>query len=288
MKRSARFCWSLVLVLAFGFPLYTQAQDSTPAPNILQIYREEVKPGHGPAHAKTEAGWPRAFAKAKSTTYYTAMTSLTGPTEAWFITGFESLEAWEKNTQAERENAALQTELDRLSTEDGGHLNMGRSIVARYRPELSHRPGVNIAKMRYLSITIVRVRPGRNEDFTAARAILKAAHEKAGVKDNHSVFQVMSGMPNGTFLVITPMKSLAEVDAFPQIHNEAYRNAIGDDGRKKLSELATSGTLNSETIYFAFTPGMSYVSPEWIAADPGFWKPKPMKAAPAKPAASGN
>jgi len=271
--------------------MYTQAQDSTPAPNILQIFREDVKPGHGPAHVKTEVGWPRAFAKAKSTTYYTAMVSLTGPTEAWYVTGYDSLAAWEKNTESERANAVLQAELDRLSTEDGAHINAGRGIVARYRADLSHRPGVNIATMRYISLTIVRVRPGRSEDFEAARAILKAAHEKAGVKDNHSVFQVMSGMPNGTFFVITPMKSLAEVDATPEVHGGAYRDAIGDDGRKKLSELATSGTISSETIYFAFSPEMSYPSPTYLAADPGFWKPKPMKAPPAppaKPAASGN
>lgn len=280
MKNCVRFTLAVGSLLAVGLPAYAQ---STPAPNILQIFREEVKVGHGAAHAKTEAGWPRAFTKANWPTHYVALTTVTGPSEAWFITGFESLAAWEKDTQATEATPALQAELDRLSAEDAQHINNGRTIVARYRADLSHRPGVNLPAMRYFSVTTVRVRPGRNADFEASRKISVEAHKAAGVMDNHSVFQVMSGMPIGTFLIITPMKSMAEIDAGPQVHGQTYQDAVGDEGRKKLSELATSGTISAETTYFRVSPGMSYPSPEYVAADPGFWKPKPVRmAAPAK------
>jgi hypothetical protein len=279
-----RHCTTVVLaglLLALVLPAIAQAQAPTPAPNIIQIYREELKPGHGPAHAKTEAGWPRAFAKANWPTHYIAITSMTGPNEAWFIAPFDSLSAWEKDINETAKNAALQAELDRLSEEDGQHLAGYRGIVARYRADLSHRPGVSIPTMRYFSITIVRIRPGHNPDFEGARKIIKEAHEKAGVKDNHSVYQVMSGMPNGTFFIITPMKSLAEVDAGPQVHGQAYQDAIGEAGRQKMRELAASGTISSDTNYYAITPGISYPSKEYIDADPAFWKPKaPAKASP--------
>ena len=36
---------------------------------------------------------------------------------------------------------------------------------------------------------------------------------------------------------------------------------------------------NSESILFAINPQMSYVPKEWIAADPAFWEPKPVKPA---------
>ncbi len=282
MKNYVRVSFAVGLLLALGLPAYAQAQASTPPPNILQITREEVKFGHGPAHAKTEAGWPRAWAKANWPNHWTALVSVTGPSEAWYVAGWESLAAWERDTQAVAANSALQAENDRLSAEDAQHLNSGRSIVARYRADLSHRPGANIPTMRVFSITMVRIRPGHNEDFEAARKISKDAHEKAGVQDNHSVFQVISGMPAGTFLIITPMKSLADADAGPQIHGQAYQDAVGDEGRKKLGELASSGTITSETNYFRFSPEMSYPSKEYIEADPGFWKPKPAKMAMAK------
>lgn len=282
MRRHCTMIALAALLLALALPVVAQAQSNTPPPNIIQIAREELKPGHGPSHAKTEAGWPRAFGKANWPTHYIAVTSLTGPNEAWFITGYESLAAWEKDSADISKNGALQAELDRLSEEDGQHLAGFRSVVARYRADLSHRPGVSMPTMRFFSITIVRIRPGRNADFEDARKIIKAAHEKAGVNDNHSVFQVMSGMPNGTFLVITPMKSLAELDAGPQVHGQAYQDAIGDAGRAKMRELAASGTMSSDTNYYAFSPALSYPSKEYTDADPAYWKPKaPAKAAPA-------
>ncbi len=89
-------------------------------------------------------------------------------------------------------------------------------------------------------------------------------------------------MPNGTYLSFQPIKTLAEVDAFSQTHGKAYQEATGDAGRQKLRELASAGTLSSETSIFAFSPKMSYVSKETASADPDFWTPKAVaKAAPA-------
>jgi uncharacterized protein involved in type VI secretion and phage assembly len=86
-------------------------------------------------------------------------------------------------------------------------------------------------------------------------------------------------MPRPTYLMFQPLKSLAEVDAFPQTHGQAYRDAIGDAGRKKLAELFASGIVSAETNIFAFNPKMSYVANETAAADPDFWTPKPKPAA---------
>jgi hypothetical protein len=253
------------------------AQEQAPPgpPKVLQIIREDVKPGKDAAHAKVEAGWPRAFASAKSPTHYIAMVAITGPSEAWFVVGFDSLAAWEKDRQNNDNSAALTAELGQLGEKDGELLTGVRTIIAVYREELSYRPtGINIGLMRYFYVTTFRVRPGHDNDFVEANKIVRAAHEKADVPEHWAVFQVISGMPAGTYLSIQPLKSLAEVDAFPQTHGKAYREATGDDGRKKLSELASAGSLSSETNIFAFSPKMSYVSRETASADPDFWKPK--------------
>jgi hypothetical protein len=63
--------------------------------------------------------------------------------------------------------------------------------------------------------------------------------------------------------------------------------AMGEDGMKKLEELSAASIESSETNLFAFNPKMSYVSDDWVKADPDFWKPKPAAApaaAPKKPA----
>ena len=62
MRRSILGCCGGVLSLLFAGSLAAQTMGPPP---YLQIFREEVKVGHGPAHVQTEAGWPRAFRAAK-------------------------------------------------------------------------------------------------------------------------------------------------------------------------------------------------------------------------------
>ncbi len=279
MKKYLSTVLAVFLMLSVAAPAL--AQEGSP-PKVIQIYREEVKPGKGAAHEKVEMGWPRAFAKAHSTTHYLAMTSVSGPTEAWFISGFDSLAAWEKDTQNNDSNPALSAELQQLSAQDGELLSNVRSVVANYRADMSYRAnGINIGEMRYFYITTMRVRPGSS--YSDINKILLAAHEKANLSERWAVFQVAYGMPSGTFLIIQPLKSLAEVDAFPQMHGETYQAAIGEDGAKKLRELTNAAVISVETNIFAFNPKMSYPSKETVAVDPAFWAPKP-KAPAAKPA----
>jgi len=276
----------LFVCLLFTDAAVTYAQNPPNAgpPPILQIYREEVKPGKTAAHEKVEAGWPRAFASVNSPTHYIAMTSVTGPNEAWFVSGFPSLAAWEQDQKNNDSNATLRAELSRLSQQDGELLNSVRSIAAAYRSELSYRPGINLATMRYFLVNTIRVRPGFENDFVEAWKMIVAAHEKANMNEHWAMYQVTAGAPAGTFLYFGALKSLSEVDSSPAMHGaDSYQNALGDEGRKRLREMTRAGTLNSETNYFAFSPAMSYVSKETFAADPRFWTPKPA-AATKKPA----
>jgi hypothetical protein len=79
--------------------------------------------------------------------------------------------------------------------------------------------------------------------------------------------------PGGAqYIVITPMKSMAEIDtAFSNLPK--FTAAMGVDGMKKLNELSASAIEESATNLFAFSPKKSYVEEDWIKEDPGFWKP---------------
>jgi len=276
VKKSVFLSVAACLFVSATSIVLAQEQAPSSPPKVIQIFREEVKPGKGAAHEKIEAGWPSAFASVKSPTHYIAMVSVTGPSEAWFVSGFDSLAAWEKDRLDNEKNAALTAQLDQLGEKDGEVLSGVRSIVARYREDLSYRPGgVNIGQMRYFYVTTFRIRPGHENDYTEANKIVRAAHEKANVPEHWAVFQIISGMPSGTYLSFQPLKSLAEVDAFPETHGKAYQEATGEEGQRKLRELANAGTLSSETSIFLFNPKMSYVSQEVASADPDFWTAKP-------------
>ncbi len=251
------------------------AQEKTGPPKVLVIGREVVKPGQGSAHEKWEAGYPAAFAKAKWPTHYLAMTALTGENRVLFLAGYDSIADWEKDFKAQEKNEAFTASMDALNSKDGGFLSEARTAVALYQPDLSYHPPASIAKMRYFLIVSVHVKPGHNEHFEDVRKMVRAAHEKANATDGYAVYHITAGSDGSVYLLIVPMKSLAELDDFPNVHGKAYQDAVGDEGRRKIQELAREGQESSTTAIFAFSPKMSYVTKETIDADPDYWAPKP-------------
>jgi hypothetical protein len=248
-----------------------------PPPKVLQIFREIVKPGHAAGHAKTEAGWPAAFDKAAWPTHYFALTSVSGPSEAWYITPWDSFAAYEKDGAAVEADAALQAELDRLSAADGEHLSNTSSIFAVYREGLSYGAPVNIAEMRYLQVVTFRVKQGRGREFAAARKLVQAEHEKQKMVEHWAMYQVVSGMPAGTYLMFLPLKSMADLDAAATMHGAAYEAAMGEETQQKISDLMNESVDSSSSVVLRFSPKMSYPPKAWAAADP-FWAPTAPKA----------
>jgi hypothetical protein len=281
MKRISLY--STLLVSLAAFPLRAAESPGPPGPpKVLQIFREEVKVGKAPAHVKVEKGFVAAFARANWPTHYLAMTTITGPTEAWFLTGYPSFAAWEKDRDDTDKNTALTADLDRLVEKDGELLTNGRSLVAFLREDLSAGGPVDIAKMRYFRLLTFRLRPGHESDFQDATKIVRSAYEKAKIEWPRAVYQISGGMPGPTFMIFFPMKSMSEIDALIA-RAGTIREAEGPENEKAFAKLASDGYTTVESNIFAFSPAMSYPSKEFIARDPEFWTPK-QAAKPAAPA----
>lgn len=287
MKKTAASVLGLCMFAA-ALPALAQKNDGArPAPKVIQIWREVVKPGRGPAHEANEAAWAKTYRSSKTPPRYIAMTTIAGPTEAWFVGGHESFDAIEKQMKAEEGDAALTAQTNRLSATDGEMLENVRVIIARFRDDLSHRPSLNIGDYRYMHVITVRVRPGTQGKFTELRKIIKAAHEKNAMTDYFSVFEVQSGMAAPTYLVFIPMKSLKEMDETGPLHTSAaYVEAVGgEEGQKKMAEISNTAILNTESMVFRFNPKMSVPMPEYAIGNEEFWNPKPAST---KAKAAGN
>jgi hypothetical protein len=283
MRMSVR-TW-LIALLAAGAALPALAQGSQPAddstPAFLQIFREEVKPGKGGSHEANETAWAAAYASNKMQNGWLGVVSITGANEAWFFTGIASWEEWEKNIKAEDANTALSAEVKKLSAQDGELLNRVTGIIARFRPNLSYQPKVNLAEMRYLRVGMSRVKPGHGSEYVDSWKQVIDAHEKAKMDEHWAIYQVVSGMPDGTYLYLQAFKSLADIDKNAPMHEaDTYKNAVGEEGRFRQQETNQAALEWSQDLVFAFNPKMSYVPKSWADADPAFWTPK--AAAPAK------
>jgi len=283
---------SLLLVVASLFvsclsQAIAQTPDEMGPPRVLLIVREEIKPGMMPAHNRHSAGYSGIFGKLKTPNHRIAMIPVAGnENEVLYVTAGESfadLEMITKETDRKMagRNGTMGAELARLDKEAPDLHSGMRDMLAVYRPELSFKPGVDIAQMRYFAITTVRVRPGQDDNYSEyVKTLLNAAREKAKAETHVAAYQVIAGMPGTTYMFFRSMKSLAEYDLRigPRV-----REAMTDDQKKKADKMAGESVIVSETSIYAFNPSMSYLPKEFTARDSSFWNPAPEAVAKPKP-----
>lgn len=266
------------------------AQNPGPPP-VLQIVREDIRPGMMGPHSKEANTTVRIWAKAKSTHHRLALVPVAGnENEVTYLWPFESMAAFGKaQDDLDRIGETFKADFDRNRHSGEDYHSAQRDMLARLRPDLSYNGPVDIAHCRFMRVETIRVRPGHAAEFEEGRKIMKAAHEKAKVDENMAVYQVMGGAQSGTYIVLIPWKSLAEADGVqPPPHGKAYQDALGDGGAKKMASLASDSIAFNDVNIYAFNPELSYVVKEWVDADPGYWTQKPVsmpaarKKAPAK------
>lgn len=271
-------CASFIVLVLLASTLAV-AQEMSHPPKVLEIIREEVKTGKTAAHDKHEAAWLHAMLANHYNSYGLTISSVTGPSEEWFLIGHDSFADWEKGGEAMMKNAALRDIMTSYGEKDADYISESSTLLARYRPELSYKPDFNVGEYKYFSVAIVRARMG--SDGAEPFKILNAAREKASLDEHHVVFQVSSGMPAGTYLSFTPVKSMA---AWDEPSNEAYQAALKE---AKFSEAVGKDIMNVNFRLFAFNPELSHVPADVTKADPEFWHPKAemTKAKSSQPAA---
>jgi hypothetical protein len=158
---------------------------------------------------------------------------------------------------------------------DADYISASRTQIALFREDLSYNTVIKLGEMRYFQVRTVRVRPGHDGEYAELRKLINGARQSANSPVHSAVFQVIAGAPNGTYLVFNPLKSLADADP---VGSPAVMEALGSDGQAKLSDLANKAIAFSEDTIYQFSPKMSNPSPQTVADDPGFWKPKPAAA----------
>jgi len=277
MNRTTGFA---VLTLACGAPAVALAQGQglpTSQPSFVTIVREQVKVGRAAEHARIEAGWPAAYGRANSPDYYLAMTSMTGQPEAWYIIPSASHAAY---AETMRRDATMSEELDRLSRADAEVLDGFRRIQAVARPDLSMGAYPDLSKQRFWEISIVRVRPGHEQEFDAAAKAYGTAAQRSAPNSQFRIYSVIAGMLTPTYIIFSSVVNYGDFDQMFADGMKTMQNANAAE-QAALQKFSTDGTLSWETNRFRLDPKQSYVSREVRASDAAFWGPMPTAARPA-------
>ena len=262
------------LIIALAPPAMAQspmpAGPSSPPP-IIQRTREIVKVGRGDAHEANEHAWAAAYAKAKFPYYGIAMTAMTGSNDAWFMFGWPSFKAMDDANIASSKDKELMTSVSGFALKDAEDISDAVSSFWMLRPELSYRDTVEWSKMHAYEMITVRARPGHNDDVKKIAEKIRATHMAAHTSAHWAMYQGGMGVPDGTFLVIIPHKTVADLDVGMR-EDAAFGKALGDVGAKELDKLSNDGVMSLQTDLFAVSAKMSYVSDDWRASDADFWK----------------
>ena len=266
----------LLLGFVSGAALTASAQDKSiiSSPKVLLITREFTKPGKdGSPHQKTEGAFVHAMSQYKATDHYYAVTSLSGPSRALFLSSYPSFAALEAERKSVDSNAPLAAALDSANIADGDLLSSTESSLWVQREDLSLNPGFRVGS-RIEEITQFRIKPGHFKEWEDLVKLVLDGYKK-GIPDAHwGAYEEAYGSPGGGFLIIVTMKSAAEIDA-NFAAGKKFEEAMGEDGMKKMALLEASCVESEQTNLFRIDPKMSYPTDEMVQADPSFWKAKP-------------
>ncbi len=164
-----------------------------------------------------------------------------------------------------------------FSTNGGGPpqadelLPASKALIAVYRPGLSYRADQGVQsfpKARYFDIAIYRIRLGTEADFGKFLKLKGFGQDSINLDKPEIAYQVGSGAPAGTYIVLTPLPSLRVLDDVRAI-TPAYAQADLDTARKIASDLQ----LTREHLWFRVDPNLSFVSDQFAADDSSFWHP---------------
>lgn len=268
----------LGLSLAVAGSMLTAAQETSSKFKVLQIVREETKPGKGgAAHDKTESAFVQAMTKAKFPAHYIAMTAMSGRSRTLYLTIFDSFAEWEKDEQIVEKNPLLAAELSRATAADAELLDQVESAIFTTIPEMSYKSRSDLTHARYVEMSVFHLRAGHRDEWNKLVKMVKDGHQKAGTSAHWTMYEVAYGPNDGTYMILSADNSMADIDT-EFAENKKFLDALGSDGAKEFRSLYASAVESSYSQLFAINPKQSYPMDEWVKGDPDFWKPKPAAA----------
>jgi hypothetical protein len=253
-----------------------QSAAAVSAPKYLQITVEYTKPGKGgAAHDKTESAFVEAVTKAHFPIHYVAFNALSGKPRAIYLAHFDSFEEFQKANKV-LEEPANAAELERINVADGELLEDSHQVILSYVPDLSYHSRPPSPRVRYLEARILHVHPGHGKDFEELVKTWIAAADKAGSSDHWGAYRVEYGEQVGSYVFLTSDHSMADIDQ-SYAEEPKFTAVLTDEDKKKMRELRAAAIDTDRFELYAVNPAQSYVSEEYIKADPEFWKPKPVE-----------
>lgn len=244
-----------------------------PPPKYIFLTNIAIKPNMTGSFIANESTEVQAERTAKAPINYFGMVSITGSPHALFFAGFNSFADLQKEHDQGMADSKLQDAFKAADAAEASLLSDTHGSIYKYRDDLSLNSAIDISQMRFFDITLFHIRSGHYQDFEHLVKLYEKAYSSIP-NSNWAMFEKQFGEDSDrTFILVTPIKALAEEDQF-QMDGDSLPKAVGVDQLQMMRQLGSEAIESSESDLFAFVPEISYVPDSWLTASPDFWGKK--------------
>jgi hypothetical protein len=124
---------------------------------------------------------------------------------------------------------------------------------------------------RWLSTSVVKIKPGTSPDFEDMARTVIAAEKKAGIAGDTLVSQAVAGGASGVYYFTTLAANMAGLDP----KGPSLKEALGDEGWAKYQKTVADTVIEAETMITRVVPELSNPPEEVMSVTRDFWTPKP-------------
>jgi hypothetical protein len=244
-----------------------------PPPKYIYLTNISIKPNMTGSFIADESTEVQAERAANAPINYFGMVSITGSPRALFFAGFDSFADMQKEHDQGMSDSKLQDALKAADATEAPALSQTYGSIYKFRDDLSLNSALDISQERFFDMTLFHVRSGHYQDFEHLVKLYEKAY--SSIPNSHwAMFEKLYGEDSDrTFILVTPIKALAEEDQF-MIDGDNLPKTAGEDQLELMHELGSEAVESSESDLFAIVPQISYVPAAWLTASPDFWGKK--------------
>jgi hypothetical protein len=174
--------------------------------------------------------------------------------------------------------------MKKMMMDYGPTIVSARSVVRRRRWDLTVNAPKDenaynqlVGNAHYLMSTVMRVKPGHDDQFMEIAKQAKAALEQGG-QWTILISQSFAGRPDNVWYRSVLLHSLSDIDSGPNL-----KKLMGDEQFAAWMKLCGEALEPDETTIYRFLPELSNPPKEIADVAPDFWHPKTMTMSRPKP-----
>ena len=273
MKKT--FVWVLAVVVVCSIVAVAgdNSDNTGNVPKLIRLSKFEVKVGKMDEFAGISRQVRQALNSGNADYHFVAATPIAGAGGVVdFLAFYDDYGQIEKSMKSFNETTTALMKTVEFSHGASDSVQGTHGIIAKFRPDLSYNPQkLDLANATSWELTMVRLKPGYSRDFEDLEKQSIELHQKANIDEHWVVYQVQYGAQTPSFIFLTALKSLADLDMDRKAAHEAV---FTESVRRQFSRVFKEGGDSEQSTILTVRPDLSRPPQTLVAANPSFWGAK--------------